>query len=124
MAVLGLALVLGSPLLWMATLDNSFLRRSALLMWVAMAAGGGLALLAARRDRRRRTRSVAVLAVLWIAMAVPGFVVLTRLPAPSDVVGLRQVADFTLTNHQGQPVTLSDVTATGPALLVFYRGFW
>jgi peroxiredoxin len=34
------------------------------------------------------------------------------------------VADFTLRDHLGVPVTLSAELASGPVLLVFYRGHW
>lgn len=32
--------------------------------------------------------------------------------------------DFTLRSHDGRMVSLDDLVARGPAVLVFYRGFW
>jgi peroxiredoxin len=31
---------------------------------------------------------------------------------------------FTLTDHHGENVSLAELTRTGPAVLVFYRGHW
>ena len=38
---------------------------------------------------------------------------------PSDAA-----TPFTLMSHTGAPVSLADTLARGPAVLVFYRGFW
>lgn len=32
--------------------------------------------------------------------------------------------DFTLTNHQGGRITLSEARGKSPVVLVFYRGYW
>lgn len=32
--------------------------------------------------------------------------------------------DFTLQSHEGKTVHLADELRAGPAILVFYRGFW
>jgi hypothetical protein len=32
--------------------------------------------------------------------------------------------DFTLQSHEGKEVSLSGLLKTGPAVLVFYRGYW
>lgn len=32
--------------------------------------------------------------------------------------------DFTLVDHRGNKVTLSDFKGKSPVLLVFYRGYW
>ena len=32
--------------------------------------------------------------------------------------------DFTLVNHHGKKVTLSDSKGKSPVVLVFYRGYW
>ena len=32
--------------------------------------------------------------------------------------------DFTLVDHHGQKVTLSDSKGKNPVVLVFYRGYW
>ena len=45
----------------------------------------------------------------------------TRTPS---VVEKQMAPDFSLPSQQGRVVTLDDVTATGPAVVVFYRGYW
>jgi peroxiredoxin len=35
-----------------------------------------------------------------------------------------QIGDFTLTDHRGEPVTLSERAAQGPVVLSFFRGSW
>ena len=40
------------------------------------------------------------------------------------VVASAQAPDFSLTDQTGAPATLAALTARGPAVLVFYRGFW
>jgi hypothetical protein len=32
--------------------------------------------------------------------------------------------DFSLPNGDGKPVSLSELTAKGPVVLIFYRGYW
>ena len=32
--------------------------------------------------------------------------------------------DFSLPSHTGETVALSELLANGPAVVVFYRGFW
>lgn len=32
--------------------------------------------------------------------------------------------EFSLPSHTGESVTLAQLTANGPAVVVFYRGFW
>lgn len=44
-----------------------------------------------------------------------------------DGIGLevgQQVPDFSLTDHQGEPVAFPELAAEGPLLVVFYRGGW
>ena len=44
---------------------------------------------------------------------------------PADAVAVGDVlSDFTLPNATGRNVTLSELVADGPAVLVFYRGGW
>lgn len=42
-----------------------------------------------------------------------------RSPKPGE-----RAPDFTLPNGDGKLVRLSDLTAKGPVVVVFYRGFW
>lgn len=124
LAVAGLALALVSPVFWALTLDSNFLQRTALMMWIGMALGFACTILAALRDHRNRTRIAAVLTGLWVLLSVPGYLVLTKLPAPSDFGGLAHIADFTLPNHLGQQTSLGDLLRENTVLLVFYRGYW
>jgi peroxiredoxin len=44
---------------------------------------------------------------------------------PDGIVGRgERVADFTLPDATGSPVTLGEIVADGPAVVVFYRGGW
>ncbi len=45
------------------------------------------------------------------------------LRATSVAVG-EMAPDFTLENHQGSKVTLSEARGKSPVVLVFYRGYW
>jgi cytochrome oxidase Cu insertion factor (SCO1/SenC/PrrC family) len=49
----------------------------------------------------------------------------TRTQTNAKTVGVGQTApDFTLVDHQGRKVTLSDSRGKNPVVLVFYRGYW
>ncbi len=46
---------------------------------------------------------------------------------PADLTRLKvgeAAPDFTLSNQDGQPVTLSSYRGKQPVVLVFYRGYW
>lgn len=47
-----------------------------------------------------------------------------REPAPDAVGAGDQLADFALSDQNGQVQTLAALTAEGPAVIVFYRGGW
>lgn len=124
LALAGLALALVSPLFWALTLETDFLQRTALAMWLGMTAGLLCAALAAWADRRKRTRIVAALTGLWVLLSVPGYLVLTRLPAAKEVGSVERVADLILPDHLGRPTSLAGLLSESPVLLVFYRGHW
>jgi AhpC/TSA family protein len=46
-----------------------------------------------------------------------------RTRGPTQAVGAT-VPDFKLSSHEGNTVSLSSLTQKGPAVVVFYRGFW
>jgi len=115
-----LALVL-APLSWFWTIDQPFLRASALTSWVLLAVALGLALSAARGDRRVWVRAVVVVQVAALAVALWAFFGLARLP---ETRVPERASDFTLPDQDGHPVTLSAELAKGPVLLVFFRGHW
>jgi hypothetical protein len=62
---------------------------------------------------RRRTLLFATLA---LAACTP-----TR--GPTQPVGAT-VPEFSLSSHTGESVSLASLTQKGPAVVVFYRGFW
>lgn len=124
LVIVGLVVVLLSPVPWALMLDNNLLQRTALPMWLAMASGAGLAVWAARLDRRKRTRVVAVATVVWVLLSIPGYVVFTRLPAETSDVALASVLDATRRDHVGQSRTLRGMLRKNIVLLVFYRGHW
>jgi hypothetical protein len=69
-----------------------------------------------------------VLVIASIVAAVFAGVVLLGIYRPIATRGPGVVtataADFTLPDATGKPVALSTLLAHGPAVLVFYRGFW
>jgi len=76
---------------------------------------------------RNRLRNVAV-AILGVLLVLGGFAyfavhraIVTR--GAGDVHG-GVAADFSLPDSTGTTVTLAGLTAHGPAVLVFYRGYW
>ena len=97
LSLAGLLLALVSPVFWAITLDHSFLRRTALMMWSAMALGLACAALGAWRDVRKRTRIVAVLTGVWVLLCIPIYLVFTRLPASARVAGVER---FLFSSHQ------------------------
>ena len=78
-----------------------------------------------RTRKRLRIAAIAVLATL-LALGGLGYGLVHRAIATR---GAGQVqggvaADFALPDAAGSTVTLTSLTALGPAVLVFYRGFW
>lgn len=75
-----------------------------------------------RRGMMRKALFILILVFTGLALTVAcGWILHTRTPPKSE----RQTAPgFSLPDQQGRVVTLDDVTATGPAVVVFYRGYW
>ena len=68
------------------------------------------------------TRHVLALAALLAATPLAaGCGLEVRNPGPAL---LAPAPSFTLTDHRGEKVSLADLTRRGPAVLVFYRGYW
>ena len=123
-AVVGLVLVLLGPVAYGLLLDIPLMRASGAPGFGLMAAGAAAGLFAAWRDRRIWVRSLAVIDILLLLVFTWALFGLFALPKAEGVAALTTAPDFTLTDHQGQPVTLSEARASGPVLLVFYRGHW
>jgi AhpC/TSA family len=78
-----------------------------------------------RTRKRLRTAAVAFLGVLVVLGGLAYFsihrAIATR--GPGEVQG-GSATDFSLPDTAGKTVTLAELTAHGPAVLVFYRGYW
>ncbi len=78
-----------------------------------------------RTKKRLRTAAIALLGTV-IVLGVLGYVGVHRGIATRGPGGLQGgiAADFSLPDTTGKTVTLASLTARGPAVLVFYRGYW
>ncbi len=125
LAALGLVVMLSASFVWLLFLDNSFLRRTALPFWLTMVLGVSLGGVASWRDRRNRTRVMAYVNAGFLAISIPLFGVFTRLPVQDATDHLADlVPEFSLPNQLGETTSLTQVSAAGYALLIFYRGHW
>lgn len=70
--------------------------------------------------RLRRLGSLGVLAAVLTVPAVGCRLQTEQVPAEVEALA----ADFTLPAHDGATVALGDLLASGPAIVVFYRGHW
>jgi cytochrome oxidase Cu insertion factor (SCO1/SenC/PrrC family) len=60
-----------------------------------------------------------------LAVALVGAAAGCRLQTQQVPVAVEaRAADFELPAHDGRIVTLAELVARGPAILVFYRGYW
>ena len=124
LALVGLLLSLGGPILYMLLLDVPMFRSSGLPAWVLLAVGLGCAGVAAVRDTRLRVGLASGGALLLAIAFVVGFFGLAAVPEATTLTTLEIAPDFTLPDHTNTPVSLRDARAAGPVLLVFYRGHW
>ena len=60
-------------------------------------------------------------ALLTVVLSACGFFVSPRGAALPDHA---RAPDFTLVDHRGEKVGLAPLLGRGPAVIVFYRGFW
>ena len=72
-------------------------------------------------DRIHTGRAALVVTVASLAVAGCFPRIETREP---PVEATEQVLDFELTDTEGRTHRLSEMTADGPAVVVFYRGYW
>jgi cytochrome oxidase Cu insertion factor (SCO1/SenC/PrrC family) len=84
---------------------------------------------AAPTPPRKRSRLRRVLVVVGALLVVMGALTLFMVYRPlstrgAGVVAGGTAASFTLHDQTGKPVALADLVAHGPAVLVFYRGYW
>jgi hypothetical protein len=66
-------------------------------------------------------RALVLGAVAGVLSIGCGFWPKTRTPT---LVASARAPSFSLPDQTGKPFTLAELTARGPALLVFYRGYW
>lgn len=63
--------------------------------------------------------------ILVFAFLIVAFVSATSAQTRTKPLAVGETApDFTLVDHHGQKVTLSDSKGKNPVVLVFYRGYW
>ena len=111
-------------LFYLFFLDQPFLRSTGLPAVVLMLVGLAVGLWAIRGDRRLRIRILGGLKLLLAVLVVIYFWYGMVLPAGSPLATGEAAPDFTLANHTGEQVTLSQTLSAGPVLLLFYRGYW
>lgn len=124
LALLGLVLTLAGPFVYISLLWHPFLRSTGLPAFILIASGCIVAMLALRRDRRWRVWLLTGAALAWSAFFAVGFFVFAALPPAHVLADGERAPDFSLPDAKGNTVSLADVRAGGPALLVFYRGHW
>ncbi len=123
-AVGGLLLVLGGPVMYAVLFDLPLMRTTGAPAFALIAAGAAAGVVGLRRDRRGWVRAIGGAGVIALALAVHMFFVIAALPQKAAFAQLEEAPDFTLADHTGQTVSLSELTPGGPVLLVFYRGYW
>ena len=80
-----------------------------------------------RAEPNRRSKRVIVLslAALTALGAVAAFSCNWKLKTRTPALDERKLApDFSLPDHTGKAVTLDALVAKGPAVVIFYRGYW
>ncbi|MEZ5965097.1 MAG: hypothetical protein R3F56_14780 [Planctomycetota bacterium] len=124
--VLTLASVLlagAAPLLYVATLDVPFLRRSGVLLFGVLVLA--LACVARARAMQAPLSRIAVVLVFVTTLAAAWFFfVRQRLPSDSCPAVGSPAPSVVATVHDGSSFDLDQARRSGPILLVFYRGFW
>ena len=123
-AVLGLLLTLLGPVVYFLLSHNPFARSTGAPMWGFMGMGTLLALIAVARDRSPRVRILSGLSAGLTLLALAVFFWLLDVPAAPQAMRLESAPDFTLADHQGRQINLSEHCKQGPTLLLFYRGHW
>ncbi len=123
-ALLGLLLTLLGPVAYFLLSHNPFARSTGAPMWGLMGMGTLLALISVARDRSRRVRVLSGLSAGLSLLALAIFFWLLDVPESPQAMRIETAPDFTLADHQGRQVNLSEHCRRGPTLLLFYRGHW
>jgi cytochrome oxidase Cu insertion factor (SCO1/SenC/PrrC family) len=78
-----------------------------------------------RRRRSLKRVALGLLALVVVLAAVGTYGVYRPIARRSgQVLAAAQAPDFSLSDQTGVTTSLTTLTAHGPAVLVFYRGFW
>jgi cytochrome oxidase Cu insertion factor (SCO1/SenC/PrrC family) len=78
-----------------------------------------------RRGRVLRIVGLSLLGLVVVLGALSAFLAYRPIARRQGlVVAAAQAPEFSLEDQNGATVTLASLTANGPAVLVFYRGFW
>jgi hypothetical protein len=123
-AILGLLLILAGVPIYMLLVDHPMLRRTALPFWLFAAIGLLVTISSLRADKRTRTRIIGGLSFVFTVLFAFGYFVISKVPDSPDFAKLDTAPAFALADHTGRMVNLDAARATGPVLLVFYRGHW
>lgn len=124
LAPLALLLTVLGPVVYFLLSYNPFARSTGAPMWGLMGAGSLLACIALARDRSRRGIVLSAVSLGLTLLAVAVFYWLLDVPEAPEARRLVTAPDFTLTDHRGRQVTLSEHCRQGPTVLLFYRGHW
>ena len=124
LAWLSLLVAFGGPITYMFLLDVPFLRSTGLLAFVMLIAGTALGFVAGARSRRSGRWSAPAIGVLLTVGFGYYFFGFGVLPETQGLDALARAPDFTAVDHTGTKVNLYETLASGPVLLVFYRGHW
>lgn len=124
-ALIGLSITIVGTVSYFFLMDHAWIRRTALPNAVGAIVGMLISIIAVARARTRWTIPTGLVSVALGGFFLFAMFVMARLPEATQapVVGDR-IADFTLPNQEGRPVSLASLHANGPALLVIYRGHW
>lgn len=124
-ALIGLPVTLVGMVSYMLLMDVPWIRSTALPNIVVALIGMAISVWAMARCRSWWTVPTGAASVLLGGFFMYFMFVMSVQPeAPNAPAVGERIADFTLPNQEGRPVSLASLHANGPALLVFYRGHW
>lgn len=125
LAIVGLVCALAAMPAYFMLMDFPLLRSTGLPTWIGLGLGCILAVYAAIADRRWWVRSIGGVCGFMLVASVAAWFGMGALPKSSGTPIVGSPAPvFSLPGSDGRPVVLAEQVATGPVLLVFYRGFW
>ena len=120
----GFILMFVGPAVNMLLIDHATMRATGAPAFGLMSAGVVLGMFGAWADRRIWVRLVCALNFILLGLFAYMFFGLATLPKAPSLARLETAPEFTLPDHTGDSVSLSEARAAGPVLLVFFRGHW